>query len=261
VGAPVVTIAWLQKHPSPTATDGAFHWHPERVDGDEDRALRTRFVERLRGVTAPAVLWLLEADRVAWATVWAAVSPVDGRRYTGMTLAVAGDLAAIEPPPAGPYGAGVAVSGTGDPVAIARALLGSAEPPRVAGIDPHQLAAIDRRLPPSVRARSREGVVAIDPHAAPVIDDPIAAAAVRGELCDADLVAPARAFPVEAPVEDPRLRAAYQALAIARRRLHVMSAIATLAIALAIVFATLFVVRAPEPALLPVPPFDVPVRE
>ncbi|HWO22199.1 MAG TPA: hypothetical protein VNO30_25735 [Kofleriaceae bacterium] len=77
--------AWLQKHPSPAATRGEFHWYPP----DRDRELRASFVERSRGVDAPAVLWQLAPGRVSWARVFAATAPLDGRRYVGLVLSTA----------------------------------------------------------------------------------------------------------------------------------------------------------------------------
>jgi hypothetical protein len=99
--------AWLQKHPSPAATRGEFHWYPP----DDDRELRASFVERSRGVDAPAVLWQLAPGRVSWARVFAATAPTDGRRYAGLVLATAEDeaataaelLEALEVPEAAPW--------------------------------------------------------------------------------------------------------------------------------------------------------------
>src|SRR5262245_43230299 len=98
--------AWLQKHPSPLATGGEFHWYPEVGD----RELRAGFVERVRGIEPPAVLWQLERGRAAWGQVFSATAPLDGRRYVGLVLSVVeGDLpvadllAMIAPPPAVPW--------------------------------------------------------------------------------------------------------------------------------------------------------------
>jgi len=104
--------AWLQKHPSPQAARGEFHWYPEALDAGhrEHRELRAGFVERVRGVEPPAVLWRLEPGRVAWGQVFAAVAPLDGRRYIGLVLSVVEDdrpeaelLAMLLPPPAAPW--------------------------------------------------------------------------------------------------------------------------------------------------------------
>ena len=99
--------AWLQKHPSPAASRGEFHWYP----ADGDRELRASFVERSRGIDAPAVLWQLAPGRVSWARVFAAIAPVDGRRYVGLVLTTAEAedatlaelLEALEVPAAAPW--------------------------------------------------------------------------------------------------------------------------------------------------------------
>jgi hypothetical protein len=79
--------AWLQKHPSPSAHGGEFHWHP----ADCDRDLRTGCVERMRGIEPPAVLWELAPGRVAWAQLFAATAPTDHRHYVGVVLTIAED--------------------------------------------------------------------------------------------------------------------------------------------------------------------------
>jgi len=98
--------AWLQKHASPAATGGEFHWYPEVGD----RELRAAFVERVRGVEPPAVLWQLEPGRVAWGQVFSAIAPRDGRRYVGLVVSLveadrsaAELLARVSPPPAAPW--------------------------------------------------------------------------------------------------------------------------------------------------------------
>jgi hypothetical protein len=103
--------AWLQKHPSPQAAGGEFHWYPDAGD----RELRASFVERVRGVEPPAVLWQLERGRVAWGQVFSAIAPLDGRRYVGLVLSVvegnrpvAELLAALVPPRPEPWIEGVA---------------------------------------------------------------------------------------------------------------------------------------------------------
>jgi len=112
--------AWLQKHPSPQATRGEFHWYPEALDAGhrEHRELRAGFVERVRGVEPPAVLWRIEPGRVAWGQVFAAIAPLDGRRYVGLVLSVVEDdlpaaelLAMLAPPPAAPWTAESTASG------------------------------------------------------------------------------------------------------------------------------------------------------
>lgn len=103
----VIRHAWLQKHPSPAAARGEFHWYPP----DGDRELRASLVERSRGLDAPAVLWQLAPGRVSWARVFAAIAPIDGRRYVGLVLATAEGAAAspadlleaLEVPAAAPW--------------------------------------------------------------------------------------------------------------------------------------------------------------
>ena len=64
----VVRHAWLQKHPSPAANSGEFHWYP--VGGDRD--LRAELAERGHGIEPPAVLWGLAPGRVVWARAFGA---------------------------------------------------------------------------------------------------------------------------------------------------------------------------------------------
>jgi len=116
--------AWLQKHPSPLTSGGEFHWFPEGLAAD-DRELRAGFVERVRGVEPPAVLWQIERGRVAWGQVFSATAPLDGRRYVGLVLSVVdgdratGDLIAmLEPPPAAPWQAGLATEAAGRELAV-----------------------------------------------------------------------------------------------------------------------------------------------
>ena len=101
--------AWLQKHPSPQATRGEFHWYPDASSAG-DRELRVGFVERVRGLEPPAVLWRFEPGRAAWAQVFSATAPCDGRRYVGLVLSVVeGDwptedlLGALSPPAPAPW--------------------------------------------------------------------------------------------------------------------------------------------------------------
>jgi hypothetical protein len=81
----VVRHAWLQKHPSPAAASGEFHWYPR----EGDRELRAELVERVRGIEPPAVLWELAPGRVVWARSFAATAPIDGRRYVGLVVTIA----------------------------------------------------------------------------------------------------------------------------------------------------------------------------
>jgi len=116
--------AWLQKHPSPLTGGGEFHWYPAGM-AVGDRELRAAFVERVRGVEPPAVLWQIERGRVAWGQVFAATAPTDGRRYVGLVLSVvegeraAHDLLAmLAPPPAAPWVEGVASQARGRELSI-----------------------------------------------------------------------------------------------------------------------------------------------
>jgi hypothetical protein len=124
--------AWLQKHPTPTASSGDFHWHPN-VDDEIDRGARLAIVERMRGVAPPAVLWRLAPGRVTWAQVFAATAPGDGRRYLGLVMttaeadgASAADLlASLRVPAARPLEiAGDAVDRAGDSSRFASVALG-----------------------------------------------------------------------------------------------------------------------------------------
>lgn len=93
--------AWLQKHPTPRAAGGEFHWYAERaaragdeaddaaLRGREADALRGRVVEQVQGLTAPAVWWELSPGRVIWAAVFSAISPTDARPYRGVALTIA----------------------------------------------------------------------------------------------------------------------------------------------------------------------------
>jgi hypothetical protein len=164
--------AWLQKHPSPLTSAGEFHWYPAGQPGD--RELRAGLVERVRGIEPPVVLWQLERGRVAWGQVFAAIAPLDGRRYVGMVLSVVeGDrpacdlLAALAPPPAAPWSEGLDVASPGrepavqevaavrretrgDVAAVARALLSGGpariDDPESAGL-PAWIASIERIVP------------------------------------------------------------------------------------------------------------------
>jgi len=169
--------AWLQKHPSPVAMRGEFHWYPEAGD----RELRAGFVERVRGIEPPAVLWQLERGRVAWGQVFSATAALDGRRYVGLVLSVVeGDrpvadlLATLAPPAAAPWTeaaatesqgrdlavqelAGAKRASRGDVAGVARALLSggtaSVEDPTSAEL-PRWIASIERVLPePGARPR------------------------------------------------------------------------------------------------------------
>ncbi|MBX3156819.1 MAG: hypothetical protein KF773_12525 [Deltaproteobacteria bacterium] len=193
-----VRQAWLQKHPSPAASGGEFHWHPK----DRDRELRASCVERLRGIEPPAVLWQLAPGHVAWAQLFAATAPFDRRNYVGVVLTVAeGDgasaaelLDALATPPAGPW-TEAAEAGIGpredlagparNAAAIARALLsgGSAivDDPEASNL-PQRIAAVERMLPVAVTKVVRRGVFRAQGigHAADPVAELIAAALAEG---------------------------------------------------------------------------------
>lgn len=175
----MIRYAWLQKHATPTASDGAFHWHPAR--GDDE--LRARLVERARGLEPPAVVWELAPDRVVWAQLFAAIAPHDRRRYTGVVLAIAErpgasalellDVLAL-PSPA-PRGdavdarafddasrVAVAALAPADLAPLARSLLGGAEvhdalAPPVFAVLPTAVRALERAMPAATRGRLRRG--------------------------------------------------------------------------------------------------------
>jgi hypothetical protein len=170
--------AWLQKHPSPSAESGEFHWHP----ADRDRDLRASCVERMRGIEPPAVLWQIEPGRVAWAQLFAAIAPVDHRNYVGVVLTIAEDGAAstaelveaIAVQPAQPWsaevdgnvgvpvrGRTVGANGAALDAMVARALLSggaaAVEDPASAAL-PAQIAMIERAMPAAVTFAIRRGV-------------------------------------------------------------------------------------------------------
>lgn len=170
--------AWLQKHPTPAAARGEFHWYP----ADGDRELRTTLVERMRGVDAPAVLWHVAPGRVCWAQVFAATAPTDGRRYTGLVLSVveragvapAQLLAELALPPAAPYDAAHADQASAGGAAgttagaqlvvdarIARALLAGGDVPvgdPAAAELARRVAALEGWVPREIAATARAGI-------------------------------------------------------------------------------------------------------
>jgi hypothetical protein len=163
-------FAWLQKHPTPAASAGEFHWYSATPDADRD--LRASCAERLPA--AAGTLWELAPGRVAWASTFVATAPTDNRRYTGLALAVvAGDadtatlLAQLVAPHAAPWTADVSPSPVAaaraelpDPPAVARALLDGGAAPvgdlAHPGL-PRAIAAIERAMPAYVTARERRG--------------------------------------------------------------------------------------------------------
>jgi hypothetical protein len=124
---------WLQKHPTPRAGDGDFHWFP----GAADPALLT---EIAAGVAGELTLWF-EPGRVVCARRFTDVAPGDGRRYTGIAAAIAEHptasaaalLAALPVPDAAPW-TSARTDPTDAPV--------SDRPPSL----PAAIAALDRRV-------------------------------------------------------------------------------------------------------------------
>jgi hypothetical protein len=159
------THAWLQKHATPTARGGEFHWHPAS-------AALPALAERLHGASPPCVLWELSPGRVVWALAFAATAPSDGRRYTGLAVAIAsGDASIVEllralvVPPARPWSNDAAVPAgeaprLGDGVAIGSALLSGGDAwlgdPCHAGLPP-VIAELEALVPRDIAARTRLG--------------------------------------------------------------------------------------------------------
>jgi hypothetical protein len=77
-----VRRSWLQKHDSPAAENGEFHWYPQ----DGDRELRARLAARLSAIEPNAAYVELELGRVVWARSFAAIAPRDGRSYVGVDV-------------------------------------------------------------------------------------------------------------------------------------------------------------------------------
>jgi hypothetical protein len=142
---------WLQKHPTPRAGDGDFHWYPAAADP----ALLS---EIAAGAAGDLTLWL-EPGRVVCARRFTEIAPADGRRYTGIAAAIAEHpsasaaalLAAIPVPDAAPW--------TSAPVDPIDAPL-SAHPPTL----PAAIAAIENRRvvvgPPAAAAPSPAPITA-----------------------------------------------------------------------------------------------------
>lgn len=188
--------AWLQKHPTPLAAAGEFHWYPAASSPDE-AALRGWVVEQVQGLAAPSVWWELAPGRVLWASVFSAVSPVDARPYRGVALtilegtgepsgapsddasAVAALLARLRPASPAPWSPGAVEAAALDdqPASAAPPLEGFAaawcHPPRLARAvlaggaatveDPHEpalprrLAPLAALLPPELARHPRSG--------------------------------------------------------------------------------------------------------
>lgn len=170
--------AWLQKHPSPVAAGGEFHWFPR----EGDREVRTQLVERLRTLEPPSVLWEIGPGRIVWARSFAAIAPIDGRRYVGLVVTIADGLAnpcdllcALDVPPAAPWtsdaetsSAQALVSELPGPAELAAAELTPIGRGLLSGgsqrlADPHVqelpllAAAIERQLPEALTPKLRRG--------------------------------------------------------------------------------------------------------
>ena len=72
---------WLQKHPTPRAGDGDFHWYPGAVDPE--------LLSTIAAETAGELTIWLAPGRVVCARRFAGVAPADGRRYTGIAATIA----------------------------------------------------------------------------------------------------------------------------------------------------------------------------
>jgi len=170
----VVRHAWLQKHASPSARDGEFHWHPP----DRDRELRASCVERLRGIEPPAVLWQLSMGQVAWAQLFTATAPLDRRRYVGVALAIADEpgahpvdlLASLVAPAAAPWSEGadepreaIGLAPAASDALVAAIARGPLTGGSVRVADPYDaqlprlVASVERLLPASVTTTLRRG--------------------------------------------------------------------------------------------------------
>jgi len=170
--------AWLQKHATPVASDGEFHWYPPSDAAPE-------LVERSRGVTPPAVLWELAPGRVVWAQAFAATAPTDARRYVGFVVSIIeGDGTAAEllhrlvAPPAQPWGASQtatiadADAGIATIAApVARALLDGGTAPvgdPTAPDLPQLVASLEGLVPERVAMTSRRGMFTAGAAIAPI---------------------------------------------------------------------------------------------
>jgi hypothetical protein len=176
--------AWLQKHPSPAAGGGEFHWYPP---SDGDRELRAHLVERVRGIEPPAVLWELAPERVVWAQPFSAIPPIDGRRYVGLVVTIASGpasaadlLATLAVPPARPWTSDELPPPLLDAVApletevLARGLISGGALRITHPAHPalaRQLAQLDRLLPHATTRQLRRGAFLAGP---PADADPVA---------------------------------------------------------------------------------------
>jgi hypothetical protein len=103
-----ISREWLQKHPTPRAGDGAFHWYPAAISEEA----RAAIADELDG---EATVWLAPG-RVAVARRFEETAPGDGRRYRGIAAviveardaSVAALLGALPVPEPRPWGDDVA---------------------------------------------------------------------------------------------------------------------------------------------------------
>lgn len=150
---------WLQKHPTPAAADGDFHWWP----GDADEAVRATIAADAAPEPGTLTVWLAP-DHVIAARRFTATAPADQRRYQGLAVviadgaATAGLLAAIEVPAAAPWGE----SGE-EPTSLASvgaaAVAAMWRGGRVRALALEDAARIEAWLPPELRATPRRIVI------------------------------------------------------------------------------------------------------
>jgi len=159
---------WLQKHPTPRAADGDFHWYPGALE-------EARRAELAASADGELTVWLAPG-RVACARRFHEVAPADGRGYAGLAVVVVeGDASAAALLPAAalpaprPWLAGDPRSAReGAIVSEPAALAPAASPPSalvaaawrggsapLIAADLATLAAIDTWLPAAARAASR----------------------------------------------------------------------------------------------------------
>jgi len=153
---------WLQKHPTPRASGGDFHWYPGEVDAD----LRA---EIAAGASGEHTVWIAPGSVIV-ARVFRETAPGDGRSYAGLAVAIAEVAPPV--PEARPWDRD-SLSQAFDanplePMARTDASDGAASAVWAGGVSraatPAQLAALDTWLPNDVRVRRRR--IVIDPSAA-----------------------------------------------------------------------------------------------
>lgn len=156
-------VEWLQKHPTPAARGGDFHWYPGAVDA----GLRA---EIAAGAAGALTIWVAP-ERVVVARRFAAVAPADDRPYHGLAVVVAdGPLAAVPVPAPSPWPGELPppapLRGELSAALVAAAWHGGTAPAVDVDGVPARLAALDPWLPAAARAARRRIVlddVAIPP--------------------------------------------------------------------------------------------------